>query len=94
MMAAFKSMEEQMWNLAVSVNDDAVACNTGAASCKEHTKFNMTLVETSPAMLARVKETAVDVTVPQWAALCNKVDPTCSATWNKTAGSAVGIQVK
>ncbi|MBE0531423.1 MAG: TRAP transporter substrate-binding protein [Rhodospirillales bacterium] len=94
MMAAFKAMEEQMWNLAVSVNDDAVACNTGAASCKEHTKFNMTLVETSPAMLARVKETAVNVTVPQWAALCNKVDPACSATWNKTAGSAVGIQVK
>ena len=94
MMAAFKRMEDDMWGLANTVNDDAVACNTGAASCKDHAKFSMKLVETSPAMLARVKETAVNVTVPQWAALCNKVDPNCSAVWNKTAGAAVGIQVK
>lgn len=94
MMAAFKRMENDMWGLANTVNDDAVACNTGAASCKEHAKFSMKLVETSPAMLARVKETAINVTVPQWAALCNKVDPNCSAVWNKTAGTAVGIQVK
>ncbi|MDX9861111.1 MAG: TRAP transporter substrate-binding protein [Rhodospirillales bacterium] len=93
-MAAFKVMEEQMWDLAVTVNDDAVACNTGEASCKEHAKFSMKLVDISPEMLARVKETAVNVTVPQWAALCNKIDPNCSATWNKTAGAAADIQVK
>lgn len=92
--AAFKRMEGQMWDLATNVNDDAVACNTGAASCKEHTKFSMKLVKASDAMLARVKETAEKVTVPSWAKLCNKLDPQCSAVWNRTAGKAAGIQVK
>ena len=93
-LAAFKTMEDQMWDLAINVNDDAIACNTGQDSCSEHKKFGMKLVEASPEMLARVKEAAVNVTVPQWAELCNRVDPACSETWNKTAGAAAGIQVK
>jgi TRAP-type C4-dicarboxylate transport system substrate-binding protein len=94
LMAAFRRMEDQMWDLAINVNDDAVACNTGAGSCKEHAKFGMTLVKVSDAMLARVKQAAEKVSVPSWAKLCNKIDPQCSAVWNGTAGKAAGIQVK
>ncbi len=91
--AAFKRMEDQMWDIAINVNDDAVACNVGESSCKEHKKFNMTLVPVTAAMVAEIKDAARKVTVPNWAKACNKVDPGCSKTWNETVGKVVGITI-
>lgn len=92
--AAFKRMEDQMWDIAINVNADAVACNVGKSSCKENKKFNMKLVPVTANMIARIKDAARKVTVPNWAKTCNKVDPGCSKTWNETVGKVVGITIK
>ncbi|OSP53776.1 TRAP transporter substrate-binding protein [Pseudoruegeria sp. SK021] len=90
----FKELENQLWDLATSANDDAVACNTGADSCSNHTKFSMTLVEITDEDKAKIKEIAETVVLPIWKETCNNVDPACSATWNETAGAAAGLTIQ
>jgi TRAP-type C4-dicarboxylate transport system substrate-binding protein len=90
----FKALEDQLWDLAVSSNEDAVACNTGAESCANHKKFDMTLVEIQPDDQARVKEAAETVVLPIWRDTCNAVDPECSTTWNETVGKAAGLTIE
>ncbi|BDA85135.1 transporter [Aureimonas sp. SA4125] len=92
--AAFKQLEDQLWGLAVTSNDDAMACNTGAEACSGHKKFDMTMVEITPEDQAKVKEAAEQVVLPIWRDTCNTVDPTCSATWNETAGAAAGLTIQ
>jgi len=89
----FRSLEDQLWELAVSANDDAVACNTGADSCADHTKFDMKLVEISDDDRAKIKEIAETVVLPIWKETCNNVDASCTETWNETAGEAAGLTI-
>ena len=91
--AQFKSLEDQLWDLAISANGDAVACNTGADSCTDHTKFSMELVEITDEDRAKIKDIAETVVLPIWKETCNNVDETCSATWNETAGAAAGLTI-
>ena len=92
--AAFKTLEDKLWDLAVTSNEDAVACNTGQDSCSNHKKFDMTLVDISPEDQAKVKEAAESVVLPIWRDTCNAVDPECSATWNGTVGKAVSLEIQ
>ncbi len=89
----FKSLEDQLWELAVSANGDAVACNTGDDSCSDHTKFDMELVEINEDDRAKIKEIAETVVLPIWKETCNNVDPSCTETWNATAGEAAGLTI-
>ena len=91
--AAFANMEDQMWQLADKANADAMNCNVGAEPCKEGTKFKMMLVPVSAADAAKVKASVTSVVLPLWKASCNKVDPTCSASWNATVGKARGYKI-
>lgn len=93
-MAQFKMLEDQLWGLATSANDDAVACNTGAASCANHKTFAMKLVTISDEDRQKIKAVAEDTVLPMWKETCDAVDPTCSETWNKTAGAAAGLTIK
>ncbi|ODT48516.1 MAG: ABC transporter substrate-binding protein [Methylobacterium sp. SCN 67-24] len=92
--AQFKALEDQLWNLAITANDDATACSTGQAGCKSHKKFSMKLVEISAADRAAIKEVAEKVVLPIWKKTCNAVDATCSAKWSETAGAAVGLTIQ
>jgi TRAP-type C4-dicarboxylate transport system substrate-binding protein len=91
--AAFRTMEDQMWDLAISANGDAINCNVGSDACKDNPKFKMTLVDVSPADAAKVKAAVSAVVLPIWKEACNKVDPTCTKTWNETAGQAAGLVI-
>ncbi|MDQ4060236.1 MAG: TRAP transporter substrate-binding protein [Pseudomonadota bacterium] len=91
--AAFKELEDRMWALADRVNEDAVNCNVGKEPCTENTKFNMTLVEVSPADAAKVKQAVTSVVLPIWKESCNRIDPKCSQTWNQTVGTATGYRI-
>src|SRR5690625_310902 len=51
---AFKQMEDDMWELAANVAEDAMLCNTGAPGCEEHTAYDMQLVELSEEDLSKV----------------------------------------
>ncbi len=90
----FQALEDQLWELAVTSNEDAIACNTGDGSCSDHTKFDMTMVEISPADQEKVKEAAESVVLPIWSETCDAVDPECSATWNETVGSVAGLTIE
>lgn len=91
--AQFKALEDQFWDLAVTSNEDAMACNTGADSCQGHKKFDMTMVAITPEDQAKIKEAAESVVLPIWRDTCNAVDPECSATWNGTVGSVASLTI-
>jgi len=91
--AEAKKMEDAMWELATSVNGDAVNCNVGREPCKEGARFKMKMVELTPADEQKVKAAVTSVVLPLWKATCNKVDPKCSETWNATVGKARGYRI-
>ena len=92
-LAAFKNMEDQMWQLADRANADAMNCNVGGEPCKDGTKFKMTLVPVSAVDAAKVKAAVTSVVLPLWKESCNKVDPKCSESWNATVGKARGYKI-
>ena len=92
--AEFKELEEKLWDLAITSNDDAVACSTGQENCTDHKKFDMTLVEVTDADRQKIKEIAQAVVLPIWKKTCNAVDPNCSTAWNETAGKAAGLTIE
>jgi TRAP-type C4-dicarboxylate transport system substrate-binding protein len=93
LLAEFRRMENQMWDLADRVNNDAVNCNVGREPCKEGVRFGMTLVQVSAADEQKVKDAVSKVVLPLWKATCNKVDPKCSEAWNSTVGNARGYRI-
>jgi TRAP-type C4-dicarboxylate transport system substrate-binding protein len=90
--AAFTSLEDGLWETAIDLNADAIACNTGQDGCTHHQKFSMKLVEVSADDLARVKKTAEDVVLPEWIERCEASYPGCAKVWNDTVGKARGIE--
>jgi TRAP-type C4-dicarboxylate transport system substrate-binding protein len=93
LVAEFRKMEDQMWGLAETVNDDAINCNVGREPCKEGVKFKMQLVNVSPEDANKVKSAVTAVVLPLWKQTCNKVDPKCAQTWNDTVGKARGYRI-
>lgn len=91
--AAFKGMEDQMWDLAINITEDATNCNTGQASCKEHQKYDMTLNAVTPEEAAGLKEIVSKQVLPEWGKNCNAVIPDCSQRWNDTIGKAMGYTI-
>ena len=91
--AAFKKMEDQMWDLAERVNDDAVNCNVGKEPCKEGVKFKMQLVDVSPEDSNKIKTAVTAAVLPLWKQTCNKVDPKCTEVWNGTVGKTRGYKI-
>ena len=90
----FKQMEDAMWSLSGSVNDDAVLCNTGQADCQNAKKFSMVLVPVSPEDSAKVHAAVNEVVLPLWKNACDKVFPEGSSIWNETVGKARGFTIK
>lgn len=93
MLAAFKQMEDRMWDLAVTANADAINCNVGREPCKLGTRFKMTMVDVSAADNAKVKAAVTSAVLPLWKQTCNKVDAKCTETWNATVGKARGFKI-
>lgn len=90
--AAFKVLEDKMWEYALNGTEDSQSCNTGG-ECKVGQKFKMTLVTPSADDVKKVADAASAGSLPLWRDACNKVDPQCSANWNKTVGAARGITI-
>ena len=90
----FGKMEETMWGIAFGGNDDAVNCNVGKDSCKDHQKFKMTLVNVSAADVGKVKAAVTAAVLPIWKKTCNNVDPKCTDNWNQTVGKVTGFTIQ
>jgi TRAP-type C4-dicarboxylate transport system substrate-binding protein len=94
LLAEFRKMEDQMWELADRVNADAMNCNVGKEPCKEGVKFAMNLVPVTAADEAKIKAAVTATVLPLWKQTCNKVDPKCSDTWNGTVGKVRGFKIE
>lgn len=92
--AAFAEMEEAMWDVAYSVNDDAIACSTGQESCRDHEAYDMTLVEIDEASRQRVSEIAAEAVLPVWVESCEEQYPECGKVWSETIGTASGFDLR
>lgn len=94
LLAEFKRMEDQMWELANTSNSDAVNCSVDKEPCKDHTRFKLKLVEVTAADQQKIKDAVTKVVLPVWKNTCNKVDPKCTETWNNTAGKVAGFRIE
>ena len=88
---AFARLEDQMWDLAYTVNDDAIACNTGQPSCENHTAYDMTLVDIDEDSRARIEQITSEAVLPVWAETCDARYPECTALWNASVGEVTGL---
>lgn len=91
--AQFKKMEDQMWALAETANGDAMNCNIGKDPCTQGIKYSMKLVSVSAEDQKKINSAVSAVVLPIWKETCNRVDPTCTATWNETVGKARGFKI-
>lgn len=93
--AEFRRMENELWDLATTTNENATACSTGVAgaACTVHTRYNMTLVQVSPADMERVRRVAQQTILTDYAQRCARVLPNCKQVWNDTVGRARGLQI-
>lgn len=92
--ARFSEMEDAMWEIATTVNDDAIECNTGQSGCSDHTGYDMRLVPVDEATLARVESVTESEVLPAWGENCNAVYPPCTGIWNRTVGEVTGLRIE
>lgn len=93
--AEFRTMEDELWKLASTTNDNATACSTGqTAECTVHGKYSMTLVKVAPADMEKVRAVSQEKVLSEWAQRCESVYPNCKQVWNDTLGKARGIAIR
>lgn len=96
METAFRDLESELWDLASSTNEMAVACSTGQPSCSGdlYGRYDMELVSVSEADLARVREIAEEVVVGEWVERCERTYEGCGQVWSETVGKARGMTAR
>ncbi|QJQ95202.1 MULTISPECIES: TRAP transporter substrate-binding protein [Halomonadaceae] len=91
---AYTDLEEQYWDMARTLTQDAVNCSTGDEACEHYNRFDMTLVEPSEEDVALLNEAVSEVILPTWAETCNANYAECSSLWNSTVGQARGLRIE
>lgn len=90
--AAFDKLNEEIWQYSETINEDALRCTTGQKPCETVREYNMTLLPVTDKDREVVRKGLVDISFPAWSAVCDKVDPTCSATWIELVGDIAGMK--
>ncbi|SFK78917.1 TRAP transporter substrate-binding protein [Falsiroseomonas stagni] len=95
-LAQFTRMENDLWELARTTNEDATNCSLGRPEClrQAHQPFNMTLATVSEADKTRLRRISEEVILSEWAARCNRAYPGCAQVWNDTVGRARGMAIR
>ncbi|MCB2004333.1 MAG: TRAP transporter substrate-binding protein [Burkholderiaceae bacterium] len=91
MQAAFNALTDDIWTYSQELTQDAINCNAGKDPCTTGKKFNLVNVPVTPADIETVRKAVATISLPTWAEICDKSNPTCSADWKKTVGKAIGI---
>lgn len=90
--AVFQKMEDDLWQLARDVDADAIACNTGEASCTEHDSYTMTLGQVTEAEQQQLRDIVMQEVLSAWGKRCDSIVSDCSKTWDETIGAAMGYE--
>ena len=89
--AAFKTHTAGIWAYSEEIFDDAVRCNVGKQPCTTVKQYNLVEVPVSDADLALIGTAVPEVSLPAWAEVCDKMNPTCTADWKRIVGPIVGV---
>lgn len=91
--AAFKDLENQFWDMARKLADEAIACNVGDDSCKDFAKYKMNRVAITNADRKTLAEAVEAKILPEWGKACNDVYSECVKVWNGTVGKVRGMTI-
>jgi TRAP-type C4-dicarboxylate transport system substrate-binding protein len=91
---AFDTLTDDIWTYSESLFQDALNCNTGKEPCTTGKKFNLVNVPPAPADIELVRSAVSKVSLPVWAEVCDKSNPTCSQKWSATVGPVLGLAAK
>lgn len=89
---AFDKLTDDIWTYSKELTVDAMQCNAGKDSCKLGKKYHLIDSPLKDADRKTLTEAVATISLPTWAEICDKTNPTCSADWKATAGKVLGIQ--
>lgn len=89
---AFEALTDDIWKYSEELFVDALNCNTGKDPCTTGKKFKLTHVPVSAADVELVRSAVTKVSLPVWAEVCDKSNPSCSQKWKATVGPVVGLK--
>lgn len=89
---AFDTLNSKIWAYSEELYKDALNCNVGAEPCTTGKKYKLISVEPSDADRQLLKGALQSISLPNWAAVCDKVNPQCSADWKAKVGPVVGLK--
>jgi TRAP-type transport system periplasmic protein len=89
---AFEGFTDEVWKYSEELFNDALNCNVGRDPCTTGKKFKLVNVPVSPADLELVRGAVMQVSLPAWAAICNKANPDCAQKWQAIVGPALGLK--
>lgn len=91
MKAAFTTLTDDIWVYSKELTQDALNCNAGKDPCTTGKKFKLIDVPVKAEDLETVRKAVASISVPTWAEICDKANPSCSADWKRTVGKAIGV---
>ena len=83
-------LEERIWEGADRDTQAGIDCNAGLSSCTRGKRARMTLVRSSAADEAILRQVLAEAVVPGWVRRCGA---RCVDRWNATLGGATGIRL-
>ena len=89
--AAFDGLTKEIWSYSEELFDDAMRCNVGKKPCELNKPYNLVEVPISDGDLVIVKNAVKELSFPDWAEICDKTNPDCSADWKATVGAKIGM---
>ncbi|MDW5440926.1 TRAP transporter substrate-binding protein [Polaromonas sp. SM01] len=90
--AAFDTLGDDIWTYSEELFQDALNCNAGKDPCTTGKKFKLKSVAVSQSDRDLIRGAVGKVSLPLWAEVCDKTNPTCSQKWKATVGPIVGIK--
>ena len=90
--AAFKTLEQQLWDLAKTADAESLACLSGKPECAGR-KFGAVVSAVPAEDDAKVREAVTNVVLPAFRDGCNRVWAECGVAWNRTVGAARGYAI-
>lgn len=87
--AGFDELVAEIWTYSEELFDDAVRCNVGQEPCETVKKYDLTLVPITDADKAIIGNAVNEISLPTWAEVCDKQNPTCSEDWKAAMGAVM-----
>ena len=89
--SALPKLEQGIWAESEREAVEGLACNSGAAACRNGKRGAMTLVSSTVDDERRRKQIFADTVLPRWVQRCGAG---CAEIWNRTLGPVTGVVAK